>query len=126
MTIAEILQGLDDRRLVAVADARMGRSWTASSSPASFAAGSGPNTTPPCGSFRPASGPQFVALVVACGTVDAAGAAVFAPSITPGSRKRTPAAVGRLFEAIDERNLITSTAQGGLTKNSETPGNSAA
>ena len=80
---------------------------------------------PPCKSFRPRPA-DFVALVVACGTVDAAGQRVFSDEHYAWLRERDGAAVGRLFEAIDAQNLISSTAQGGLAKNSETPGDSAA
>ena len=125
MTIAEILQGLDDRRLAAVPtpewpelDGQLfARKFCGRQRAEYYAA---------MRKFQASEGPQFVALVVACGTVDAQGAAAFAAEDYAWIVEKDPDALGRLFAAIDERNLLSSAAQGELIKNCEPPGNSAA
>ena len=96
MTIAEILQGLDDRRLAAVPtpewpelDGQLfARKFCGRQRAEYYAA---------MRKFQASEGPQFVALVVACGTVDAQGTAAFAAEDYAWIVEKDPDALGRLF-----------------------------
>jgi hypothetical protein len=125
MDLAEILEGLDDRQLVAVPtpewpelDGRLfARKFCGLLRARYYAA---------MRQYGATSGADFVALVVACGTVDGDGRPVFEPEQYLWIRGKDADAQDRLAAEIDRLNVLSCKAQEELSKNSAAPGNSAA
>jgi hypothetical protein len=118
--LREIIKGTDDKKLAAVATPE----WPEADGQLFARKASMPQRALFFGEVRERKipdGADFVAFVVACLTCNADGQAVFQPDDYLWLRDKDADAIGRLFAAIDEKNLLSVSSQKELEKNSEAP-----
>ena len=123
MTIAEILKGTDDKKLTAVPtpewpelDGQLFARKVSAAQKIGFWDASRKN--------KASSGAAFVAMMVTMGATDKDGIRAFGDDDFLWLQEKDGEAIGRLAEAIDSLNVLSSYQQGNLEKNSESPENS--